>query len=209
MPMTSHSIRLLLASSASTAVAALFVFACGSDEVGPADSDENTGGTVTRTSNTSKSTGASNTGAGGMSSNEGGSQSSGGRVGAPSQGGRTFGAAQGGVRQFERGGAPAVQTTEGSTCRGGIQDGDMCAPEYDRSACVRFTRTCQCDVATRQWACTPTPTGSGGAGASGGQGSTNPSFAGRPGSTDRPSIAGSTQTGLAGAATIGIAGTRS
>lgn len=211
---TSHSNRFMLSSSTSTVLAALCLFACGADEVGPADSDASAGGTQASTRTSSKSTGTANTGTGRPRSNEGGSPTgNGGRVGATgtgafNQGGRGFGAAQGGFPQFERGGAPSVQTTAGPTCRGGVQTGSACDPDYDTSECVRSTRTCQCDATTSQWNCTPTLTASGGAGATGGQGS-KPSFAGTPGSTNRPSMAGSTQkTGLAGAASISLAGTR-
>lgn len=206
---SSHPNRLMFVGSTSAALAMLCLFACGSDEVGPADSDAG-GGSTSTTRNTSKSTGASNSGTGSAKSNEGGSSGNTGRVGttgngASNQGGRTFGAAQGGFPQFERGGA-AVQTTQGPTCRGGVQTGTACNPQYDTTDCVRSTRTCQCDAATSQWNCTPTAAASGGAGAMGGQGSTKPSFAGTP-STDRPSAAGSThKNGLAGAAPINVAG---
>lgn len=205
---TSHSKRFMLVSSTSTVLAALCLFACGADEVGPADadSDASAGGTRATTRTSSKSTGT-----GSSRSNEGGSPTgNGGRLGtdAANQGGRSFGAAQGGFPQFERGGAPAVQTAQGPTCRSGVQTGSACDPDYDTSECVRTSRTCQCNAATSQWTCTPTAAASGGAAATGGQGS-KPSFAGTPGSTDRPSMAGSTQRpGLAGAASFSLAGAR-
>lgn len=215
----SHSNRILLTSSASALLGALFLFACGSDEVGPADSDMSAGGTSTaRTTNGSATTtptngtgGAKTTNEGPKASNQGGSRpadtdgrpSNGG--GPSNQGGRTFGPAQGGF-QFQFGGAAA--TTDGPTCRQGVQSGSVCNPQYDTTDCVRTSRTCQCDTATKQWACTPNASASGGSNSMGGQAATtHPSFAGTSGANTHLSFAGSThKDGLAGAASMNVAG---
>lgn len=210
---------IVLVALGSALLTATMLVACGSEEVGPADGSEASddadglGGTAA----TSKS--GSSTARGGSSTNSGVRTTEQGR---DASGGRAFGQGGSSTRRFGQGGFASNQggfpsflqggsSVAGPTCRGGLQSGAACNPEFDTTECRRQTRVCQCDATTSQWNCTQNTGSGGGTSATSATGGHGPGQGGGglAGSSGAPqNLAGTTHgpANLAGQPAISVAG---
>lgn len=220
----SPSSSIMLVALGGALVTITMVAACASEEVGPADSGDISDGVEGLGGNATTNRVGSSSSRGGSLTN--GSRASGGAAigqgGARNGTGRGFGEGgsstrrigqgglamnQGGLLSFLQGGAPA----EGQTCRGNVKTGDRCNPEFDTEECRRQTRVCQCAASTREWTCSQSSGGAGGASPSaGGQGpGTGGGLAGSGNASQNLAGTTSTATHVAGQPSISVAGQKS